>query len=86
MSKFTQENAKRLLESSDGKEFAQYIAEEIKKIDIVSDIEVTDPVKVAIEVKAKKIASNKLAGILSALFSGMENTMPKNTDKDAFKM
>ncbi len=49
------------------RELISVISDEIKKLDKVSDIEETDPTKVAVEVMARKLAREKLENILLPL-------------------
>lgn len=78
--------AKRLLETTDGKELFKYIAQQLHSIDSVSDIKPTDPVEVAVEVRARAIATEKLQNILGALVSGTEGTQPKDGSDNEFAM
>ncbi len=86
MSVFDQKQAKALLESSHGKDLTQYIATKIQEIDVVFDIQSTDPVEVAVEVMARKLAAEKLREILDMLLSGEENTMPGKRQDGEFDM
>lgn len=84
--RFTSKNAKILMEISDGRLLVDFIKQEIKKVESVSDIEVTDPTEIAVEVTAKKLVSKRLEVILSALLSGTDNTLPNKQDKEEYKM
>jgi len=84
--KFTIKNAKILNEITDGRLLIEFIAEKVDEVDSVSNIEATSPIEVAVEVKARKLAREKLTEILSALLSGTGNTLPKDVDKTDYKM
>ena len=51
-------------------ELVSVISAEIKDLDKISDIEETDPTKVAVEVRARKLAREKLENILQPLTGG----------------
>ena len=86
MIKFTSKNAQVLREITDGRLLIEFIGEKIKEVDTVSDIKVTAPDEVAVEVKARELAVVKLTEILSALFSGEGDTLPNTEDKEDYKM
>lgn len=59
--------AKRLMEVPEMKEFVHFLDSEASKLDKSSDIVETDPIKVAVEVMARKIAYKKIMDILEPL-------------------
>lgn len=68
--------AARLMEIPEMGEFCKYLAQEAESLDRSSDIEATDPVEVAVEVKARKIAYAKLADILTPLLNATNKPSP----------
>ncbi len=61
------ELAKQLLAGEAGTALKEFLARTIVSLDSVSDIASDDPVAVAVEVKARKLAQEKLAMALSTL-------------------
>lgn len=80
MSTLKQATAKGLMTSPHGKDLAIYLGESILEMDCVSDIKSDNPQEVAVEVKARKVAVEKLQNILEGLLLGKdrprENTGP----------
>ena len=62
-----QKTIKALSKSSGYQKILKYLAESVVSIDKVSDIDTNKPIEVAVEVKARKLATKKLTEILSAL-------------------
>lgn len=61
--------AKRLSEIPEVQTFIKWIDGEAAKLDRSSDIESDDPVVVAIEVKARKLAHAKIMDIIEPIFN-----------------
>ena len=71
--------AKKLMTGSkDVQKFVVFISKEIKKLDTLDEIETDDPIKVAIEIKARKLAFNKLKDILEPLLDISEDKVKFN--------
>lgn len=66
--------AKRLLNSDDGRALVAQLAKAVDELDKVSDIKVTDPVEVAVEVSARKIAADKITEILADMIAARDAT------------
>jgi len=67
-----QATIKKLLDGVHGEEFKNWLTQNIKELDRVSDIEYTTEKEIAIEVKARKRAAEKLDKILSPLLEYQE--------------
>lgn len=63
------ELAKQVLSGESGSALKEFLARVIVSLDSVADIEAKDPVQVAVEVKARKLAQEKLTAALSMLVS-----------------
>ena len=59
------ENIKKLLELEQTKEFIAFLAREIEKLNDLSDIKLNDPMEIAVEVRGRQRAYEKLLEFLS---------------------
>lgn len=66
------EIAKRIATSADGQELMKYLSSLVAELDSVERITQDDPVEIAVEVKARKIASAKLKKVLSGLLTAKQ--------------
>lgn len=65
------ESAQRLMNSADGKVLTDYLISKIKELDTCETV-LTNPVEIAIEIKARGKAVNTLSDILDGLLVGKE--------------
>jgi hypothetical protein len=77
--------AKRLMGTNDGKKLLECIVQIITELDSVTGISQTDPHEIALEVKARALAVDKLKDIFLELTSGIQQTSPVE-QTDEFKM
>ena len=62
----------KLMKSKEIREFVSFLSVEVGKLNTISEIETEDPVEVAIEIKARKLAFEKLVAILEPFLDSRE--------------
>lgn len=60
-----QKIAQQLVKTPEGQAFIDYLKKKINELDTVGGVIVTDPVEIAVEIKARGMALQKLKEILS---------------------
>lgn len=63
---------KLMTDVAEMKEFITFLSEEALKLNNLDDIKLDDPIELAVEVKARKKAYEKIADILSPLLNTQE--------------
>lgn len=66
------ETIKKLKESPDMREFMIFVAEQASSLDNLSDIDITSPIDMSVEVRARQLAHKKLVDILRPLLDTQE--------------
>lgn len=67
------QTAKKIMtDVAEMKEFVAFLSEEALKLNNLDDIKLDDPIELAVEVKARKKAYEKIADILSPLVNTQE--------------
>lgn len=77
--------AKAIKESEAGRAFISFIAGHLLALDSVSGIDLDDPNEIAVEVKGRKRAKEKLELILSGLLTSSEANTIKD-ERDSFSV
>lgn len=70
---------KRLLDSADGRALVVYIGQKIQELDSLSGIDSTTAERIAIEVRARECATEKLREIFSMFLAASEQAPQPHT-------
>lgn len=74
--------AKRIKESEDGQVLIKHLWEAVLSLDRVSDLKSEAPLDIAVEVKARQLAAEKLRSTLSTLLDSHETQNVRDTKDD----
>jgi len=74
------QTVQKLMKSKEIREFVSSLSMEVEKLNTIAEIETENPVEVAIEIKARKLAFEKLTTILEPFLNSREEreTFNKN--------
>jgi len=75
------QTVQKLMKSKEIREFVSFLSGEVGKLNTIAEIETEDPVQVAIEIKARKLAFEKLTTILEPFLNSREERKAFNKNE-----
>jgi len=75
------QTVQKLMKSKEIREFVSSLSMEVEKLNTIAEIETENPVEVAIEIKARKLAFEKLTTILEPFLNSREERKAFNKNE-----
>ena len=75
------QTVQKLMKSKEIREFVSFLSMEVGKLNTIAEIETENPVEVAIEIKARKLAFEKLTTILEPFLNSREERKAFNKNE-----